>query len=60
MWDKPFACFANHSRAPNTTIIRKNGKNVVVSLRTIEEGEEITLDYRNKLNPYREFYSFRV
>jgi SET domain-containing protein len=50
----------NHSRTPNATITKKDGKLRIVALRTIPAGTEITVDYRNPLNPFRKKYAFSL
>lgn len=53
--NKYFLKFSNHSRAPNASLAKFKGKLIAYALRDINPNEEITLDYRHPLNPYRNY-----
>lgn len=52
--------WVNHSRNPNTTIVVHRGKLALKATRNIGKNEEITVDYRHPLNPWKGQYDFKL
>ena len=46
--------YINHSRNPNADIVKFNNIIFVQAIKQIPAYTEITLDYRNPLNPYKQ------
>ena len=52
--------YVNHSTTPNTVFEMVGGKVMLVAVRDIQVGDEITVNYDSPLNKYRNAYDFDV